>query len=61
MKEKAENTRLLLIAQMKRAIELLEDKEFNGFSCLFAEYDRKMHEVRRDSIRFVKELKPWSK
>jgi len=61
MNEKAENTRLMLIVQMKRVIELLEDEKFSEYSSLFSEYDRKMHEVRRDSIRFGKELKPWTK
>ena len=61
MNEKAENTRVLLIAQMRRAIELLEGDVMEVYGANFAEFDRKMHEIRRDSIRFVRELKPWTK
>lgn len=61
MNEQAENTRTLLIANMKRVIEVLESNTFNSHSQNFAEYERKMHEVRRDSIRFVGELKPWTR
>lgn len=57
----AENTRVLLIAQMKRVIEILEDeKEIKSYSPELAEIDKKLHEIRRDSIRYIKELRPWS-
>lgn len=60
MNEQAENTRILLIANMKRVIELLEKGELKThYGSNYAEYERKMHEVRRDSIRYMKELKPW--
>ena len=55
-----DNTRILLIAQMKRAIELLEDDETTTLmhwygNKNFAELSNKFHEIRRDSIRFIKE------
>lgn len=57
----AENTRILLVAQMKRVIEILEDeKEIKSYSPEIAEIDKKLHEIRRDSIRFIKELRPWN-
>lgn len=69
MNEKAENTRILLIAQMKRAIELLEGKDitkpekihndgnfkWSGRNGEHSELKSKLHEIRRDSVRFVKE------
>lgn len=56
----AENTKVLLVAQMKRVIEILEsDKEIKSYSPELAEIDKKLHEIRRDSIRYVKELRPW--
>lgn len=60
MENKSENTRILLIANMKRVIELLEGNTVKSYGGEFAEFERKMHEVRRDSIRFGKELKPWT-
>lgn len=57
----AENTRVLLVAQMKRVIEILEDeKEIKSYSPEIAEIDKKLHEIRRDSIRYIKELRPWT-
>lgn len=58
-----QNTRILLIAQMKRAIELLEDlKILDAYSYKsgFAELENKLHEIRRDSIRFSKESRDWT-
>ncbi len=51
-----DNTKSLLIAQMKRAIELLESKELERciYSKELAELDNKLLEIRRDSIRFMK-------
>lgn len=59
MNEQANNTRILLIFQMKRTVELLEKDIDFVYRPEFAELERKMHEIRRDSIRFIKELKPW--
>lgn len=56
-----DNTRILLIAQMKRAIELLEKDSVKSYGGNFAEFERKMHEIRRDSIRYIQELKPWTR
>lgn len=55
-----DNTRVLLIAQMKRAIELLESDGIEmrnewHYSKHFAELNNKFHEIRRDSVRFIKE------
>lgn len=61
MDKQAENTRVLLIAQMKRAIELLESNTVKPIGGNTAEFERKMHEIRRDSIRFIGELKPWTR
>ncbi len=64
MNEKAENTRLLLIAQMKRVIELLEsdgitkpmgDGKWWSVNKNHSEMKTKLREIRRDSVRFVKE------
>lgn len=55
-----ENTRILLIAQMKRVIELLEDEKITPYSYTLAEIERKLHEIRRDSIRYIQELRPWT-
>lgn len=52
-----ENARQLLIAQMKRALELLEDEKILKpyiYNSGFAELENKLHEIRRDSVRFVK-------
>lgn len=59
--KKTEDTRMLLVLQMKRAIELLENADLEKFfwSKEVAELERKMHEIRRDSIRFMKEVRPW--
>lgn len=63
------NTRTLLIAQMKRALELMENMEVKelkepDFSPYFyehiAELENKLHEIRRDSIRFAKEVRSWT-
>lgn len=56
-----ENTRILLIAQMKRVIELLEGEELKPYSYTFAEVEKKLREIRRDSIRYIQELKPWTR
>ena len=54
------NTKTLLISQMKRAIELLEDDSINEINSKeLAELRNKLHEIRRDSIRFMKEHKPY--
>ena len=54
------NTKTLLISQMKRAIELLDDDSINEFNSKeLAELRNKLHEIRRDSIRFMKEHKPY--
>jgi len=54
------NTKTLLISQMKRAIELLEDDSINEFNSKeLAELRNKLHEIRRDSIRFMKEHKSY--
>lgn len=42
-------------------IELLEGDTVKVFGGEFAEFERKMHEIRRDSIRFIGELKPWTR
>lgn len=56
----SENTKMLLIAQMTRAIELLKqdetDRQYTPYS---AELEKKLHEIRRDSIRYIKEKHPW--
>lgn len=51
-----ENNCILLVAQMKRAIELLEDKDLGNsfYSKDLAELDNKLLEIRRDSVRFMK-------
>lgn len=51
----SDNTKVLLIAQMKRAIELLENEDVGrgAYSSDLAELDNKLHEIRRDSIRYV--------
>lgn len=57
-----ENTKVLLIAQMKRAIELLESADLEKFTYSkdLAELDNKLLEIRRDSIRFIKQVRaPW--
>jgi len=58
---KGKETRELLVLEMKRCIELLEMKEVqeNCHSKGFAELQRKLHEVRRDSLRYIQERKPW--
>lgn len=62
-----ENTKALLIAQMKRAIELLEtdqDLSANYTQGVYPELANKLHEIRRDSIRYMKEVRPpysWHK
>lgn len=59
-----ENTKLLLIAQMKRAIELLEqpkiERPFKKEKWVSVNHDHtelktKLREIRRDSVRFIKE------
>lgn len=55
-----EETSRLLIAQMKRAIELLEGVK-DPYSKDFAELSNKLHEIRRDSIRLMKLAKPWTR
>lgn len=69
MNEKAENTRVLLIAQMRRAIELLECEDilkpekvhvenrwkWEGRNREHTELKSKLHEIRRDSVRLIKE------
>lgn len=69
MNENAEITRLLLIAQMQRAIELLGSKDIlkpekvhidNNYKWVgrnreLTELKAKLHEIRRDSVRFSKE------
>lgn len=57
-----DNTKVLLIAQMKRAIELLEIEELGRgiYSKDLAELDNKLLEIRRDSIRCVNQIrKGW--
>lgn len=51
-----DSSRILLIAQMKRVIELLEKQnpERMIYSRDLAELDNKLHEIRRDSIRLMK-------
>lgn len=46
----------LLVAQMKRAIELLENADLERFTYSkdLAELDNKLLEIRRDSVRFIK-------
>lgn len=58
---KGKETRELLVLEMKRCIELLgmEDTQKDCHSREFAELQRKLHEVRRDSIRYIQERKPW--
>lgn len=67
MDEKAENTRVLLIAQMRRAIELLESGNVtkttirDEYGYLYAnrmlpELSNKLHEIRRDSVRYMREI-----
>lgn len=67
-----ENTRLLLIAQMKRALEILESEDsterfvpypswdgkstYSKHNPVLPELFNKLHEIRRDSVRFVKEV-----
>ena len=67
-----ENTKVLLIAQMKRAIELLESESatkrlvpypswdgkstYTKYNPELPELANKLHEIRRDSIRFIKEV-----
>ncbi len=55
----ADNTKVLLIAQMKRAIELLENGDVARgiYSNDLAELDNKLHEIRRDSIRYIDGLR----
>ncbi len=53
----SENTKLLLIAQMTRAIELLQQESQTGSTK--PELEKKLHEIRRDSIRYIKEKNPW--
>ncbi|MCK1996829.1 hypothetical protein MPH47_06235 [Psychrobacillus psychrodurans] len=55
------NSRNLLICQMERAIELLKDEKVKVYTRDFSELDNKLHEIRRDSIRFIKESHPWKK
>lgn len=59
-----ENTRILLIAQMKRAIELLETEgietpfhpnKWFSVNRNHSELKVKLKEIRRDSVRFIKE------
>ena len=58
-KVKAKETRTLLVAQMKRVIELLEDdNNLLPYSYKGAEVTKKLHEIRRDSIRLAKEMYP---
>lgn len=54
-----DDTRILLVAQLKRAIELLKNADFERFmySKDLAELDSKLHEIRRDSIRLVKMIR----
>lgn len=58
------NTKALLIAQMRRAIELLEtegieesflQRSWRSVNGNHTELRNKLHEIRRDSIRFIKE------
>lgn len=67
-----ENTRLLLVAQMKRALEILESENATKKFVPYLSWDgkstykknnpelpelfNKLHEIRRDSVRFVKEV-----
>lgn len=53
------NTRTLLIAQMKRAIEILESQDLGRciYSNDLAELGNKLHEIRRDSVRYVNNLR----
>ena len=55
------NARNLLIYQMERAIELLKNEELEYYTREFTELDKKLHEIRRDSVRFIKESHPWKK
>lgn len=60
----ADNTRALLVAQMKRAIEILESEDMGRFNYSYsnelAELDNKLLEIRRDSIRCINQLrKGW--
>lgn len=51
----------LLIAEMKRCIEIMEDPKFHtrhSGTRLHSEIKAKMHEVRRDSIALEKILYP---
>lgn len=58
-----EETGNLLVAQMKRAIELIESKdEIDAYySKGIAELENKMLEIKRDSIRYSKELRKRTK
>jgi hypothetical protein len=46
---------------MKRAVELLESENVKRYSYSkeLAELDNKLLEIRRDSIRYIKELRTW--
>lgn len=55
------NARSLIIFQMERVIELLKNEEVTPHSKEFAEVEKKLHEIRRDSVRFIKESFPWRK
>jgi hypothetical protein len=55
------NAKNLLIYQMERAIELLKDEKLEFYTKEFAEVENKLHEIRRDSVRFIKESHPWRK
>lgn len=55
------NTKNLLISQMERVIELLKDEKLEFYTREFSELDNKLHEIRRDSVRFIKESHPWRK
>lgn len=54
-----EETRILLVAQMKRAVELLESENFRRYSYSkeLAELDNKLLEIRRDSVRYINEVR----
>lgn len=66
-----DNTRILLIAQMRRAIELLESEDilkpvkthdgsnwkWLGTNREHTELKVKLHEIRRDSVRLIKDCK----
>lgn len=54
-----EKTKQLLITQMERVLELLQEGEVTYFSKELAEIERKLHEIRRDSLRYMTEVRKY--